>query len=97
MANNRYFDIISEIEAATAPLDEIVSTLLLFEEQLSRDSAVLNPAQPYTVDLFKNRLDMIMAMLRMIERELGRVNNSISEQINNAYRIYREEKHQSVE
>lgn len=97
MDNNSYFEIISEIEAATAPLDEIASTLLLFEERLSKDSEALNPVQPYTVDLFKNRFEVTMALLRMIERELGRVNNSVSEQIDNAYKVYSGENHPKSE
>lgn len=87
MPNNIYFDVISEIEAASAPLEEVISSLRLFEEHISRDVETLNPVQPYTVVLFVNRFNLSMALFRMIERELNRVANSLSEQINHAYEI----------
>lgn len=84
------FDVISDIEGATAPLEEIVATLTLFEEQLHSTVKWLDPVQPYTVDLFVRRFRLLAAMLSMLLRNLEQRKKEIQDSINKAYRLYAE-------
>ena len=81
-----YFDVISEIESASVPLDESINMLFLFGELLWDASRWLDPTKPYTIEMFSNRLDLLMSMHSMILRELGNANRELRAQITNAYR-----------
>lgn len=91
-----FFDIISDIEGDTAPLDEIIAALILFDELLRNSVGWLDPLKPYTVDLFTRRFDLLASMLNMIQRELEQHNSAIHADITNAYRLHAEFKSQGT-
>lgn len=90
------FDVISDIEGDAAPFEEVISSLVLFDEMLLDMVESLDPRQPYTVELFTNRYERLAAMMSMIMRELVLSNNALHQDIENAYRLIAERRDQEV-
>lgn len=84
------FDIISDIEGASIPLDESIEMLHLFSELLSDAARWLDPKQPYTVELFNGRLDTLLSMLSVIQRSLGSASQAIHAHVTDGYRLHRQ-------
>ncbi len=85
-----YFDIISDLEGDSFPLDESIVMLHLFGELLRDAAHWLDPKQPYTVELFNGRLDTLLSMLSVIQRTLGSASQDIHAHITAGYRLYRQ-------
>lgn len=90
------FDVISDIEGDAAPFEEIISSLVLFDEMLLDMVESLDPRQPYTVELFTDRYERLASMMSMIRRELVLSNNALHQDIENAYRLIAERRDQEV-
>lgn len=87
-----FIDVISEIESASIPLDESINILFLFGELLWDASHWLDPAKPYTIEVFNSRLDLLMSMHSTILRELGNANRALRDHITSGYRLHAEQK-----
>lgn len=94
--SNKFFDVISDIEGDAAFLEEVINSLILFDEALRNAVEWLDPLKPYTVELFTKRFELLSGMLNMLQRELGQHNAAILASISKAYRLQAENRRQET-
>lgn len=83
--NQSWFNILTDIDTACYPLEEVSNVLYLFDELIREDVKNMDPEQPYTVTLFKNRFQLIMSLIWMAEKEIREIINELNTEISKGY------------
>lgn len=96
MAKTTLFDVISDIEGEAAYLEEVISSMIIFEGALRDAVEWLDPQQPHTVELFTKRFERLSAMFNIIQRALRQHDAGIQAGIVKAYRLHAENRRQEI-